>query len=46
MRERAVACLLTALASAGLLARDLCRTEVAEVLPNGALLSLSCIGVA
>ncbi|MGW8286374.1 MAG: hypothetical protein ACWGPR_11720 [Candidatus Deferrimicrobiaceae bacterium] len=46
MRERAVAFLLTALASARLLARDLCRTEVAEVLPNGALLSLSCIGVA
>jgi len=45
MRERAVAFLLTALASAGLLARDLYRTEFAEVLPNGALLSLSRIGV-
>jgi hypothetical protein len=46
MRERAVAFLLTALASAGLLARGLYRAEFAEVLSNGALLRLSRIGVA
>jgi hypothetical protein len=46
MRERAVAFLLTALTSAGLLARGLYRAEFAEELLNGALLRLSCIGVA
>jgi len=46
MRGRVVAFLPTALSSAGLLARVLYRAEFAEVLPDGALLRLSCIGVA
>jgi hypothetical protein len=46
MRGGAVVFLLTALASAGLPDRGLYRAEFAEVLRNGALLRLSCIGVA
>jgi len=45
MRGKAVAFLLTALTSAGLLDRGLYRAEFAEVLPSRALLRLSCIGV-
>jgi hypothetical protein len=46
MRGRAVAFLLTALASAGLLAWGIYRAEFAGVLLNGAPLRLSCIGFA